>query len=73
MQYEGEMEWGSTRYYGTGQRGIEFNLYDVEEEADTIWYKTSASIAQTNMFDFGDFCRFCIETGFADFHTFFEI
>ena len=32
------MEWGSTRYYGTGQRGIEFNLYDVEEEADTIWF-----------------------------------
>ena len=50
-----------------------FNLYDVEEEADTIWYKTSASIAQTSMFDFGDFCRFCIETGFAYFHTFFEI
>ena len=38
IQYEGEMEWGSTRYYGTGQRGIEFNLYDVEEEADTIWF-----------------------------------
>ena len=38
MYYEGEMEWGSTRYYGTGQRGIKFNLYDVEEEADTIWF-----------------------------------